>query len=135
MLMKKYYLYLYSVLSLAFFSCNQMKSQEGLTNLGPEQFQAYITNDSTQIIDVRTPKEFLEGHINHALNIDYYSEDFSTTIGKLDTQKPVYIYCRSGKRSSNSVTLFQKAGFTQIYNLEGGILGWISLELPVIPEE
>ena len=112
-----------------------MKSQDGLTNLGPEQFQSHITNDSTQIIDVRTPKEFLEGHIKYALNIDYYSEDFSSTIRKLDTLKPVYIYCRSGKRSSNSATLFQKAGFAQIYNLEGGILGWKSSDLPVISQE
>lgn len=129
--MKNYYLYLFSVLGLVFLSCNQMKSQEGLTNLGPKQFQTLIGNDSVQLIDVRTPKEFVEGHINHALNIDYFSEDFSAMINKLNKENPVYIYCRSGKRSGNSVALFKKAGFTQIYNLEGGILGWQSDSLPL----
>ena len=129
--MKKYYLYLYSVLSLVFLSCNQMKSQDGLTDVNPEQFQSYVGNDNVQLVDVRTRKEFLEGHINEAINIDFYSEDFFKQINKLNTEKPVYIYCRSGKRSSNSVALFKKAGFTQIYNLDGGILGWISSDFPV----
>jgi rhodanese-related sulfurtransferase len=108
-----------------------MKSQDGLTNVDPEQLQSYISNDNVQLIDVRTPKEFLEGHINQAINIDYYSEDFFKEISKLNTKKPVYIYCRSGKRSGESVELFQKAGFTQVYNLDSGILGWISADLPV----
>lgn len=133
--MKKYSLYLYLIIVLSAFGCNQLASQDGFVNAEPEQFQSLISKDTVQLIDVRTPEEFKEGHLNHALNIDYFSERFSSEISKLDTHKPVYIYCRSGKRSSKSVALFKEAGFTKIYNLDGGILGWKSLKLPLASNE
>lgn len=129
--MKKFFLYLYFFLGLVFLSCNQMASQDGLTNLKPEEFQPLLSNDSLQLIDVRTPKEFLESHLPNAVNIDYFSDEFSKNISGLDNQKPVYIYCRSGKRSGKSVSLFKDAGFTQIYNLDGGILSWKEFDFPV----
>lgn len=129
--MKKYFLYLNVFFVLGLLGCNKIASQGGFENAKPEQFYSLVSNDTTQIIDVRTPKEFSEGHLQNAVNIDYYSDDFSKNISGLNIQKPVYIYCRSGNRSVKSVTLFQKAGFTKIYNLDGGIIGWENLELPI----
>jgi rhodanese-related sulfurtransferase len=133
--MKKYYLYLHLIIVLSVFGCNQLVSQDSFVNAEPEQFQSLISKEKVQLIDVRTPEEFKEGHLNHALNIDYYSDSFSSEISKLDNQKPVYIYCHSGKRSTNSVAIFKKAGFTKIYNLDGGIQGWKSLNLPLASKE
>lgn len=132
--MKRYLFYLYSVLGLVFLSCNQLASQDGLTHVKSEGFHTLVSNDSVQLIDVRTPKEFSEGHLEHSVNIDYFSDDFFKNIGVLNIQKPVYIYCRSGNRSAKSVSQFKKAGFTQIYNLDGGILDWKDLELPIVVE-
>ena len=113
------------------FGCNQVKSQEGLTHLNPEEFQFQIGQEGVQLIDVRKPEEVNSGYIPNAINMNYFSDNFVSSIKKLDTLKPVYIYCRSGKRSVNSVKHFKEAGFTQIYNLEGGILNWQSDGLPL----
>ena len=123
--MKKYLTFIGILLSVLVFNCQTTKKKDGL--ISPDQLQTYVSNNnSVQLIDVRTPKEFADGHIPNAINIDFLSDDFSSKIGKLKKDKPVYVYCRSGKRSSESVIVFEKAGFTKIYDLEGGILNWSS---------
>lgn len=106
------------------FNC-QSSTNNQVTQLSPKEFQSFINKD-IQLIDVRTPKEFNADHINYAENINFLSEDFSKSIDKLDKEKPVFIYCRSGKRSGKSTADFQKVGFNKIYELEGGILKWKS---------
>lgn len=117
---------LYFIIGLSFLCCKQEASSKNLTNLSPEEFQMTLNSNTVQLIDVRTPKEFNSGHIPTAVNADFFSDDFSKMINKFDKEAPVYIYCRSGKRSGKSVDEFQKAGFTKIYNLEGGFLNWKS---------
>ena len=121
----------YTMLILSFLGCNQIGSQDSLTDVSPKEFQSVMEDGDVQLIDVRKPEEFIDGHIANAINIDYYSDDFVTLINGLDKKSPVYIYCRSGKRSGSSVSLFKEAGFTEIYNLKGGILSWKSDGLPV----
>lgn len=111
------------MVSVSLFNCQS--SNENITQLSPKEFQSFL-NEEIQLVDVRTPKEFNTDHINYAENINFLSEDFSNSIDKLDKEKPVFIYCRSGKRSGKSVSDFQKVGFTKIYELEGGILKWKS---------
>lgn len=77
-----------------------------------------------QLVDVRTEGEFENGHIDNALNINVSSNDFDQKIQQLDKSKPVYIYCQSGKRSSNAAKKMEALGFTAIYDLKGGILSW-----------
>jgi len=72
------------------------------------------------LLDVRTPEEFAEGHIQGAVNIDIYDAQFSSQLDKLDKSKPVYVYCRSGARSSNASEMMKKKGFKEVYNLIGG---------------
>lgn len=96
----------------------------GALRLSPEVFKDSINTIGAQIIDVRTLKEFREGHIENAVNIDYYSKKFNDSIKLLNVKAPVYIYCRSGSRSTKSVSVFREAGFTNIYELKGGFLNW-----------
>ncbi len=77
-----------------------------------------------QLIDVRTPGEYAEGHIENAVNIDVNGADFTTALSKLDKNKPVMVYCLSGGRSSNAASQMKSMGFTEVYNLSGGIMGW-----------
>lgn len=121
--MKCLLIFIYSLVSVSFFNCQSLNNN--VTQLSPKEFQSFL-NEDTQLVDVRTPKEFKADHINYAENINFLSEDFSNSIDKLDKEKPVFIYCRSGKRSGKSVADFQKVGFTKIYELEGGILKWKS---------
>ena len=76
------------------------------------------------IIDVRTPAEFWEGHIDNAINIDFKSNSFINEISKLDKSKTYLIYCRSGNRSSKAALIMDSLGFKKTIDLEGGFLRW-----------
>ena len=82
------------------------------------------TNKKPQILDVRTPSEFAEGHIDNAVNVDWQGEDFVKNAEKFNKNKPVYVYCRSGKRSLKASEKLEELGFKNIYNLDGGFLKW-----------
>lgn len=92
--------------------------------LKPSEFKDGIMNEDVQLVDVRTPSEYDEGHIEDATLIDYQSEDFKDRIQQLDKSKPVYIYCRSGGRSGMASEIMSELGFIEVYDLEGGILAW-----------
>jgi rhodanese-related sulfurtransferase len=87
-------------------------------------FNEGISNNDVQLIDVRTPDEFKKGHIENAVLIDIKSNDFIDKVQKLDAEKPVYLYCRSGKRSVTASIVLKELGFKEIIDLEGGYLAW-----------
>ena len=74
------------------------------------------------IIDVRTPEEYAEGHIQGALNINVKSESFVTEIENLSKSDTLLVYCRSGRRSLYAAQVMVSFGFQKIYDLEGGFL-------------
>lgn len=81
--------------------------------------------DDYILVDVRTPKEYQEGHIEGAINIDFLEPPvFDERFSKIDTTQTLMIYCRSGKRSGRSAEKLQEMGFKKIYDLEGGYLNW-----------
>ena len=78
-----------------------------------------------QLIDVRTPDEYKEGHIKDFVNIDFFGSDFETQIKELDKGKPIFLYCRSGNRSQQSQELLIKLGHKDVTDLKGGIDAWM----------
>lgn len=106
-------------------------SKEGtVININAKELNSAL-NAKMQLVDVRTPNEYKSGHITNAININYYDQDFSTQISKLNKSKPIYVYCRSGVRSKYSSQILKKLGFKKIYNLKGGILNWNANKLPL----
>ncbi|MDO5696852.1 MAG: rhodanese-like domain-containing protein [Dermatophilus congolensis] len=95
-------------------------------------FAAAMQVPGTVILDVRTPQEFAQGHIEGAFNIDIESGNFADKVAELDTRVPYAIYCRSGNRSAVAVQQMNSIGFTQTYHLEGGITAWQSSGHPVV---
>lgn len=89
------------------------------------QYQNMVAKGYT-IIDVRTPEEFKEGHIEDALNIDVKSEEFVTEIENLTKSDTLLVYCRSGRRSLYAAQVMVSFGFQKIYDLRGGFLNWES---------
>jgi rhodanese-related sulfurtransferase len=89
---------------------------------GGEFVQAYSTTPNAVLIDVRTPSEFESGHIANALNIDFESSSFETEIQKLDTSKEYFVYCRSGNRSQQAISVMKSHGIDTVYELRGGII-------------
>ena len=93
-------------------------------------FKNTIEQPDIQLVDARTPKEYNEGHIGNAVNIDVLSQDFTqTAVQLLKKEKPIAIYCRSGKRSTMAAQKLSKAGFSgTIYNLSGAYLAYSAHE-------
>ena len=91
-----------------------------------EQFCKEIISDKTiQLIDVRTPEEFEEGHIENATLIDIQNEEeFLSNTKELNKKQPVYVYCRTGRRSNIAAQHLANNGFRNIVDLQGGIVVW-----------
>lgn len=85
-------------------------------------FLSSLQSDSSNslLIDVRTPKEYAEGKIGDAINVNFYDSDFYEQVSKLDNSKTAYIYCRSGGRSGKAAKIFEEHGFKKIVDLKGG---------------
>ncbi len=102
-------------------------AQEAFTLIQENQ-----NNPDFVIIDVRTPEEFAEGHVVNAINIDFRSESFRDEIDNLDKNKTYLIYCRSGQRSTDALSIMKELDFTKIYHMSGGILEWTAEGLPTV---
>jgi rhodanese-related sulfurtransferase len=83
------------------------------------------------ILDVRTPAEFREGHIEGAILLDVSAPDFEKRLGTLDRGKSYLVYCRTGNRSARAVQAMERLGFRSIYHMNQGILGWQQKKLPL----
>ena len=106
-------------------NCNT-KSQsqsDSITVITPTEFKEKSVNHT--IIDVRTPQEFSEGHIDGAININYFDNNFLDQIAKYEKNEPLFIYCKSGNRSGKASKKIIGLGYKQVYDLEGGILNWV----------
>lgn len=100
------------------------KQNDALKLLNAQTFKDAVENKKVQLIDVRTPGEFMSGHIEGAKNIDFYSGKFNVDFNKLNKETPVYLYCRSGSRSRQTAKKLASMGFKEIYDLQGGILNY-----------
>ena len=100
-------------------------SNTAITRVSSTVFKQQLKAQSgIQLIDVRTANEYRGGHIKNAKSIDFFSNDFSVRLQKLNSEKPLYIYCRSGMRSYKAAKIAAKLGFTTIIDLKGGYNTW-----------
>ncbi|MBI5460478.1 rhodanese-like domain-containing protein [Methanobacterium sp.] len=90
-----------------------------------------IDNPDFVLLDVRTPGEFSESHIEGAILLNYQSPDFRNKVQELDKNKTYLVYCRSGMRSSGCASTMNALGFENIYNISGGIMEWQRQGLPL----
>ena len=111
-------------------------AQKAVKEVGAEEARVIIedkkgTSDLV-ILDVRTDEEFSAGHIDGAENIDVKSETFKDDVGKLDKSKTYIVHCRTGRRSETAVNIMEEMGFTDIYWMQDGIVGWQDDGYPVV---
>lgn len=83
------------------------------------------------ILDVRTPKEYADGHVAGAVNIS--SDELESRLGELeaDRDRDVVVYCRTGHRAGIALGILEKAGFKHLYHLEGDYTGWAAAKRPI----
>ncbi len=108
----------------------------GIRVVTPQDAAATIADppDDLVILDVRTPEEYAEGHVDGAVLLDFYREDFAEQLAELDPDVSYVLYCRSGNRSGQTRTLMSDLGFTDVADVEGGIVNWQSAGLPVVTD-
>ena len=87
-----------------------------------ETFDGFLAaQPGVTVIDVRTPAEYAAGHVDGAVNVDVESPDFAEQLATLDKAGTYAVYCHSGRRSAMATDQMAQAGFTNVYNLSGGI--------------
>jgi len=105
-------------------SCTQIDKSNTIELITVEEMDSLLTAGQVQLIDVRTPVEYAQGFIKGAINIDFRNDNFKEQIEKVDKTRPVVVYCAKGGRSGRCSSYMKKAGFTKIYDLDGGITRW-----------
>jgi hydroxyacylglutathione hydrolase len=90
-----------------------------------------MANAELQIVDVRRPGEYVNGHVPRALNAPLASLDKSLGPLPLEKNKPTAIICAGGYRSSAAASLLQKQGFSNLLNVSGGTGAWVNAGYPV----
>ncbi len=93
--------------------------------------QELLADASITVIDVRTPEEFASGHLARAELVDFNASDFADMIGAYDRAGRYFVYCRSGNRSGQATRLMAQMGFTEVYDLDGGMVAWTAAGAPV----
>jgi rhodanese-related sulfurtransferase len=84
------------------------------------------------ILDVRTPPEFADGHIEGAIMIDFNAGNFRDEAEKLDKNKRYLVYCRTGNRSGQAAKIVNELGFKEVYNMDGGFSDWVAAGYPSV---
>lgn len=125
-IMKRNLLFLImAIFTFSLISCNaQVEKKEVKVITVPEAKTILAEEANAIILDVRTPEEFQEGHIEDAILINFFDENFEEQVALLDKNKPVLIYCRSGNRSNKASKILADLGFTEIYDITEGYAGW-----------
>ncbi len=99
--------------------------------VGSAEFHQRISSSQGVLLDVRTQREFQNGHIEHAGQLNFYARDFRRRLLLLPKDQPIYLYCNTGWRSNIAASFLIRNGYTNVYNLEHGIMEWEQADLPV----
>ena len=102
--------------------------------LTSEAFRTQVQVKNVQLVDVRTPLEYKNGHLKNAINIDFFSGKFDSEFNKLNKENAIYLYCRSGKRSAKAEKALQSIGYINAKNIGGMKQASSSLQLQITNE-
>lgn len=95
-----------------------------MKEINPRDAQELVQKGDITIVDVRTPDEYRAGHIAGSVNINIADPTFLDKITAIPKEAICLVYCGSGGRSSRAAGTMTQQGFSDVYNLTGGITGW-----------
>ena len=111
-------------------SCSS--SAQKKTTIKADEYEKATQTKTVQLVDVRRPEEFKEGHLKGAVLANWQDPaNFKEVTDKLDKSKPVYVYCKAGVRGDKAADWLTQNGFKEVVNLEGGIQSWKDAGKPV----
>lgn len=111
--------------------CSNATENETYQNIDAKEAFDLIQNKEVLILDVRTPGEYAAGHIKNSVLIPLQVLETDYTKILDHSEKPVFLYCRSGNRSVAASKILIKNGFKKLYNLKSGINDWVKKGLPI----
>lgn len=129
--MRSYILIVFLVFASFQISCKEKDKSEktpitSIHVVSTEVYKEVVKDSKITLIDVRTPKEFAEGALPGAVNIDYFDEEnFFKAFDGYNRKEPIYLYCRTGNRSIQTAQKLAEMGFEEIYDMEGGYTQWV----------
>jgi rhodanese-related sulfurtransferase len=106
-------------------------SVSSINSVSANEFNKLVSSGNYTLLDIRTTKEFEEGHINSAINIDFYNREFEQKI-LLYKSVPVLIYSRSSGQSKQALNKLSELNFEKVVELENGIVAWKREGLPLV---
>ncbi len=115
---------LFGLLVFTIASCKGQPSKNIQTIDAVAFSKAIQATTKPQVLDVRTPEEFASGHLDQAQNANWLNDDFVVKASKYDKSKPIYVYCKIGGRSHKAAEKLVELGFSNVIELEGGIMKW-----------
>ena len=108
---------------LLIYSCQIFESNQ-INEITDAQFTEIQDTDYI-LVDVRTIEEYESGHIQDAINFDFYSESFQKEILSLNKSSSIILYCRTQNRSTKTANYLKENGYKQITVIVGGITSWV----------
>ena len=104
---------------------------QGVKNVGVEEFDKLRAEKNAVVLDVRSEKEFKDGHIPGAVNLDVNAPDFAKKVAALDKDKTYLVHCAGGRRSLKACGVMKETEFKKLVNLEDGFTSWTKAGKPV----
>jgi rhodanese-related sulfurtransferase len=108
---------------LCSISCSNNTTVD-IVDLNPVEFKTALEKEKGILIDVRTPEEYIQGHIPGSATINFYDDSFKAKLNSIQKDETLFIYCAAGGRSSKAAAMSLELGFAKVYNLSGGIGAW-----------
>lgn len=100
-------------------------------SIGPEDAAAMIRQrPEVYLLDVRTPQEYRQAHLADARLIPI--DQIERRIAEIPKGRPIVVYCAVGSRSAQVFSFLARQGYAEVYNLDGGIVGWMQRGYPVL---
>lgn len=124
--MKRISLFVGVLALIAIFIFVITSEKDGIKKIDVKTLQNKLENEEITLLDVRESSEYEGGHIEGAVNAPLSSLDANQLPYPKD--EPVYVICRSGNRSAQAASQLQDAGYTEIYDVSGGMMAWESIE-------
>jgi thioredoxin 1 len=122
---------LFTILLLIIFHFSALTQNPSAIQVSSQEFNQLISENEGVLLDVRTEREFKNGHIEDAGQLNFYSRSFRRSLLLLPKDQPIYLYCNTGWRSDIAASFLIRNGYTRVYNLENGIMEWEQANLPV----
>lgn len=133
---------------ILFFSqtaCSQVKKNafdsmvDGLIKhtvqtISVEKLHSELENENVVLLDSREKKEFDVSHLPNAKYVGYDQYDFDV-VQSLKKDQKIVVYCSVGYRSEKTAEKLKKLGFTNVYNLYGGIFDWVNHDFKVVNKQ